>query len=312
MSVISFTTLFALCLVTASEAEQSPADAADQAPVAASQPLPHHWITSYSEAVRLAALHKKPLLLHFDAPWCGACRRMEEAVLHQPSVTALLGDKVIGVRLNADYNKDLIAEFGISSLPTEVVVLADGTRGSRYTGATSLSSYVARLNQVSGINSQAIARADAKAQLASEVKNLRSCLIVKRDGKMVGLGGFSPVALKTNRQWVAGSDKFVANHEGVCYFLTSAEEVAAFQAAPATFIPRLHGCDLVELSEANLAKPGAIEYGSFFEGGMFFFSSLENRSRFEKNPRWFMAAATGASAENEDGFPFLKMPTANQ
>jgi len=236
---------------------------------------------------------------------------MDEAVLNKAQVTALLGDKVIGVRLNADYNKDLIAEFGISSLPTEVVVLADGTRGSRFTGATTLNPYIARLNDVSGVNSAAIAKADAKAKTTEEPKNLRTCLIVKRDGKMVGLGGFSPVALKANRQWLAGNDQFLVTHEGVDYYLTSDQEVAAFNANPDVYIPRLHGCDLVKLSEENLAKPGAIEYGSFYEGDMFFFSTLENRSRFEKNPRWFLAAATDANAENQDGFPFLKLPTAN-
>lgn len=275
--------------------------------------LPHHWLTSYAEASAMASRHKLPLLLHFDAPWCGACRQMEQAVLNQSRVTALLGTKVIGVRLNADYNKDLIAEFGISTLPTEVVVLADGSRGSRYLGATSLNSYVSRLNSISGSNSAVVAKSETKVAAKSpETQNLRSCLIVKHDGKMVGLGGFSPIALKSNRKWTRGSEAFVAEHEGVCYYFSSTSEVDRFKAGPAYYIPQLHGCDLVELSRENRALPGAIEYGAFYNNKVFFFASLENRTRFEANPRWFLAAATDAYIENQEGYPFLKsIPVSN-
>ena len=243
---------------------------------------------------------------------------MEQSVLNRTEVTALLGKKVIGVRLNADYNKDLIAEFGISSLPTEVVVLADGSRGSRYLGATTLGSYVSRLNTISGTNDAAVAKAanddaaaESKTVASTTAQSLRACLIVKHDGKMVGLGGFSPIALKSNRQWKRGTEKFVAEHEGVCYYFGSENEVQQFQADPSYYVPHLHGCDLVELSEENRALPGAIEYGAFYNNQMYFFASLENRTRFEQNPRWFVSAVTDAYVENEEGYPFLKYLSNN-
>lgn len=285
--------------------------------------LPQRWVTSYREARAMAATSKLPMLLHFDAPWCGACRQMEQSVLNRSAVTSLLGTKVIGVRLNADYNKDLIAEFGISSLPTEVVVLADGSRGSRYLGATTLGSYVSRLNAISGTNAAAVAKvakaasskeaqkSKAVAKTQADPQSLRACLIVKHDGKMVGLGGFSPIALKANRTWKRGTEEFVAEHEGVCYYFGSESEAQRFEANPSYYIPQLHGCDLVELSEENRALPGAIEFGAFYNNQVYFFASLENRTRFERNPRWFVTAVTDAYVENQDGYPFLKSLSNN-
>jgi len=268
----------------------------------------------------MAAQHKLPLVLHFDATWCGACRRMERDVLNRASVTSLLGSRVVGVRIDADHYKNLISEFGISTLPTEVVVFADGSQGSRYAGAVSLDSYVSRLNNISGSNqaviarsqmkisgsSQAvIARSQMKTDAKDESKTVRSCLIVRHDGKMVGVGGFSPVALTKSRSWKKGSSEFVASHEGVDYFLQNEAELNKFNASPERFIPKLHGCDLVELFQENRATAGAIEYGSFYKGRLFFFASLANRNRFENNPTWYMGVVADAQTANDEMFPFL-------
>lgn len=259
------------------------------------------WLHSFEEARKIATDRKLPLLLHFDATWCGACRRMEAEVLNKSQVKDLLGEKVVGVRIDADRYQDLIREYGISTLPTEVVVQPDGSRSEKFTGAVSLNQYVARLNQLQGN------AADDQTQVAQAVddKAVRSCLIVQRDGKMVGLGGFSPVALTREKRWKKGSETFVVSHEGVDYFLQSADEAKQFEASPERFIPGLHGCDLVELQLENRATTGAIEYGAFYKGKVFFFASVENRDRFENNPTWYLNAMTDARTANNEMFPFL-------
>lgn len=260
------------------------------------------WLTSYESARQIAIRHKLPLLLHFDAPWCGACRQMEANVLLTSSVKAKLGTEVIGVRLNADVNKHLIAQFGISTLPTEVVIFGDGTRGQTFVGATSLPSYVSRLASISGKNSavfqdseaavaaSAVGKSNAATGIASV--NLRSCLIVTRNGAMVGLGGFSPVSLRNKRAWKKGDQRHVATHDGVDYYLTAPEQVAEFESNPTAFIPKFHGCDLVTLRHDNEVKTGAIEYGAFYDGNMYFFASTGNRDRFQKNPAWYLEGAS--------------------
>lgn len=269
--------------------------------------LPQAWQTSYEKAQEMAASQKLPLLLHFEATWCGACVRMERDVLQRQEVKELLGLEVVGVKIDADQYKHLVSEYGISTLPTEVVVYANGTRGTRHVGATSLSSYVSRLKNIGGSNRAVVAKAVTKKATAKaeEAKAVRSCLIVRHDGKMVGVGGFSPVALTEGRKWRKGTSLFRHSHEGVCYFLQSEAERLKFAADPEKFIPHLHGCDLVELFNENRATAGAIEYGAFYKGQVFFFASLENRNRFEINPTWYTGAMTDAGTANDEMFPFL-------
>ena len=275
--------------------------------------LPQTWQTSYEAARKMAAKNKLPLLLHFDATWCGACVRMERDVLQRPEVKRLLGREVVGVKIDADQYKHLIGEFGISTLPTEVVVYADGTRGSRHVGATSLSSYVSRLKSIGGSNRAVVAKADTQkpALKGEESRSVRSCLIVRHDGKMVGVGGFSPVALTESRSWRKGTSLFRHSHEGVCYFLQTEAERIKFAKDPARYIPHLHGCDLVELFNENRATAGAIEYGAFYKGQVFFFASLENRNRFENNPTWYTGVMTDARTANDEMFPFLSRELLN-
>ena len=315
MSVTS--TLIALsCLMLP---DVKPEVARNEMPLAgevANDELPHEWLTSYEEGKQLAARNGLPLLLHFDASWCGACRRMESQVLHKADVTRLLGTNVVGVRVDADRYKDLIREYGISTLPTEVVVQPDGTRGEKLIGAVSLSSYVSRLmnlrpHHVTNAKSQSQSELAATVASKDVTSSVRSCLIVRHDGKMVGMGGYSPVALVTEKQWKKGSDGFVATHEGVEYFLQSQDEVTQFAANPHRYIPGMHGCDLVELHLENRATTGAIEYGAFYQGKVFFFASLENRDRFENNPTWYLGAMTDARTANDEMFPFLERKTVH-
>ncbi|MCP4854648.1 MAG: thioredoxin family protein [Fuerstiella sp.] len=308
MSVCSFTPLLTVCFLATPDMDLfSGMPPTEMQPAVNTPEVSHDWLNSYEEAKELAAKSKLPLLLHFDATWCGACRRMDRDVLHREQVTALLGQSVIGVRIDSDQHKKLTAEFKISTLPTEVVVFADGTVGGRYVGAVSLDTYVARLRKISGRNSDVVAsQAPQTDDISESDSSKRSCLIVRHDGKVVGVSGYSPVALTVQRQWKKGSDRFVATHEGVDYFLQSEEEVRQFNDKPDRYIPRLHGCDLVELFQENRATAGSIEYGSFYLGEAFFFASLENRERFVNNPTWFLGVMADARTANNEKFPFLR------
>ncbi len=314
MTVVSMTTFLVMTLVSMDMGVKTDSSEVTREANVSGPDLPHYWLSSYEDAKQIAARNKLPLLLHFDATWCGACRRMDQDVLNKDSVTSLLGAHVIGVKIDADQYKNLISEFGISTLPTEVVINADGTPGGRFVGATSLSSYVSRINGISSYNTQAIAdsqTATKETDSKEAARNVRSCLIVKHDGKMVGVGGFSPVALTDARHWIKGSSDFVASHEGVDYFLQSADELTKFNGNPNRYIPKMHGCDLVELYQENRATAGAIEYGAFYKGQVFFFASLENRSRFETNPTWYMGVMTDSRTANDEMFPFLTRDMAD-
>ena len=265
------------------------------------------WLDSFDDAKKLSIEKNVPVILHFEAVWCGACRTMDSAVLSQPEVVKHLGRTVIGVRIDADRDPGLIAKYGISSLPTEVVIGSDGQELARYAGSASLSEYTARLNK-----SGASKETDPNTNPVQELdENLRRCLLVMRDGKVVGLGGFCPVSMMRDKKWLKGSEEFVGSHDGVDYFFQSAEEREAFFASPEQFIPGLHGCDPVELQRGRRAETGAIELGAFYKGRVFFFTSPSNRSLFKSNPAWYAEGLSADGIQNPEQFPFLKSMNLN-
>lgn len=271
--------------------------------------LPGKWLSSFDEAKKLAESQQVPLIVHFEASWCGPCRQMEASVLSQQLVLEQLSTDFVGVRVDADRHSDLISRFGIASLPTEIILLPGGKETARYVGVASLSSYVSRLQRISTNSVVAKQETEVADESSASDDKLRSCLIVQHDGKMVGLGGFSPVALVTSKLWEKGSEQHVAAFEGVDYFFRSATEKEQFLRAPQEYVPRLHGCDPVELARKNRAEAGAIEYGAFYKGQLYFFSSLKNRQQFQSNPEWYAEGIATDSVKNEEEFPFLRNTT---
>ena len=265
------------------------------------------WMHSFAEAKAIALEKKLPLLLHFEADWCGACRTMESSVMNQDSVLSVLGTEVIAVKINADHHPELISQYGIASLPTEVFVGDDGKELRRYVGGTSLPDYLARLQNVKTL----VGSTNETASADSLDENLRPCLLVKREGHVVGLGGYSPVAMQKEQKWVKGNEEFVGNYLGVDYFFQSPAERELFLASPEQYIPGLHGCDPVELQVARRAQVGAIELGSIYKGRLFFFQNEANRQRFQSNPAWYAEGVSTDGLQNADQFPFLKSMTLN-
>lgn len=287
-----------------------------KSPAAVSATHEGEWFDSF-ELAQQQALHKKlPLIIHFEADWCGPCRKMKSEVLQQPQVLQMLGTKVIAVRVNADRSPDIVSKFSVASLPTEVIVAADGKELARYVGGTSVTEYVARIGRLpatsadTAISSSVHSTAESPANSNAD-ENVRPCLLVMRDGKMVGLGGYSPVAMKQEKKWVKGSEEFVGAYLGVDYYFQSAEERDAFFASPEEFIPSLHGCDPVELQLAGRAEAGAIEFGAFYKGRLFFFSNRQNRDRFNNNPAWYAEGLLQNDIQNLEQFPFLKSMNLN-
>ncbi|MCA9063136.1 MAG: thioredoxin family protein [Planctomycetaceae bacterium] len=267
------------------------------------------WMTSFSKAMAEAESRGVPLIVHFEATWCVACRQMDSAVLTQPDVVEVLGESVIGVRIDADRDRELISRFKVDLLPTEIVLDSSGKETARHVGNVSLASYISRLNSLRGTPTSDSAVADSQAadkNNAEDDAEIRSCLITHFDGKMVGVGGYSPVALIRQRQWKKGSEEFVATYQGVDYFFQSDDERRTFTAEPSRFVPQLHGVDLVALYQDHRAAAGAIEYGSFYNGQLYFFASLQNRNRFQSNPSWYVKAIETRQAVNSEDFPFLR------
>ncbi|MCL6479561.1 MAG: thioredoxin [Peptococcaceae bacterium] len=73
---------------------------------------------------------RTPVLVDFWADWCGPCKMIA------PVVEEIAGEyqgKVQVAKVNVDQNRDIPAEFKISSIPT-LVMFKDGAEVERFVG----------------------------------------------------------------------------------------------------------------------------------------------------------------------------------
>jgi len=106
------------------------------------------WESRLQDAARQAAATNRLVLVHFWAPWCVACRKMDQEIFSQPDVQAAIDADYVAVRLNVDHNQAIAQQYGVSELPTDVVVLPDGRLVDRRPGFLDRYQYVARLRQI--------------------------------------------------------------------------------------------------------------------------------------------------------------------
>jgi YHS domain-containing protein len=109
-----------------------------------------------------------------------------------------------------------------------------------------------------------------------------------RRPRMMGLHGYSPVALVASKQWVHGDPRFAMDYKGIVYQFTSADEFRRFRETPERFAPQILGCDPVILDITDRAVTGDIRYAAFFDGELFLFVSDKSRQFFEQDPERFV------------------------
>ncbi len=71
-------------------------------------------------------------LVDFWAEWCGPCRMMAPAL---DEIAEQYAGKVMVGKVNVDNESDLATEFGVSSIPT-LIVMKDGAEVNRFIGVT--------------------------------------------------------------------------------------------------------------------------------------------------------------------------------
>lgn len=249
------------------------------------------WRQDYEAAFAEARRENKPLLLHFSASWCGPCRQMEANVLYQPDVLKRLDQAVIPVMIDYDENPKLVEQFSVRLLPTDIYVDPNGRVVGRDTGNRSLGVYVSRLNSVASRVAGEFAsakpeRREPKQEVAERPKQpaVEPRVVEKPAAVVIGLDGYSPVALSTSRKWIRGREEFALEYKGVIYRMSSADELARFRASPEKYAPKLLGCDPVVLWNSDRALSGSTQHGAFFDGALYLFVSRESREQFKKEP----------------------------
>lgn len=252
------------------------------------------WRTDYDAAYAEAVRTKRPLLVHFYGQQCPPCRRMEQEVLHQPDVVAMLSTQYVAVKVDAGNPANikggqLVQRFGVHALPCDVIIdPLSGRLISQVEGFQDLHRYrttaVRSRGQFDQFNKIVIVQ-QPQAESPAEAESEPTRDITLGDPQpIVGMDGFSPVALGAQRKWVPGRADFAYDFKGITYYLADEQELKAFRERPQEFAPRLLGCDPVVLNETDRAVQGNTDYGAFFDGDLYLFESDESRRRFKSNP----------------------------
>ncbi len=276
------------------------------------------FYTAEAEARRLGL----PMVVHFSAEWCGPCQQMEREVLHSPALYRQLEGRFIAVKIDSDRNPELVRRFGIDSLPSDLFLDTNGTVLSRSSAYQDQQSYLSRIAHVDArvaqsrkmqIAGNAMPKDSHQASVGAESGGPelqrqpqgldpimpheagrptgpdprsvpRAGTPTKRPTWALGLRGFSPVTLSKSRQWVRGDAHFASEYKGIVYHMTSAAELAEFEANPNQYAPQLQGCDPVVFEEQGRAIIGDTRFGVFYNGELYFFVNPETRARFKAAP----------------------------
>jgi protein disulfide-isomerase len=135
--------------------------------IAAQSPI--QWQTTLEGAKRIAAQNNQFVLIHFWAPYCGVCRQMEEEVFPDPRVAQVIQQLYVPVKLNTEYFPATAQQFGITKLPTDVVLSPGGQLLRKMEGYAKAPEYAAELMQIA--NSARPAPAKPAAPVYANVNN---------------------------------------------------------------------------------------------------------------------------------------------
>jgi YHS domain-containing protein/thiol-disulfide isomerase/thioredoxin len=286
------------------------------------------WRHNFEQAEAEARQRGLPILVHFHAKWCGPCRKMDQMVLNDPQVVRQLRAGVVAVKVDNDERPDLVKRFHVDMLPADLFLDPKGFVLDRFTGERDRQTYVSQVARVESRFAQSRATQIASQQrqdppmdggfaplpiapdpvvqrprsfyreqladrprIASPSSQIESGTVNPSNGvsrNLVGLRGYSPVALVRTRRWVRGNAAFPGEYKGIWYYLTSAEELRGFQANPDQFAPQVLGCDPVILDITDRAVRGDVHFAVFFDGQLYLFVSEKSRQVFKQDPDRFV------------------------
>lgn len=85
-----------------------------------------HWQQDIESAKATARQSNRLVLVHVVADGCGPCAALEKNVFNQPGVAAAIEQQFVPVKLNANEFPGIATGFGITRVPTDVIITPDG------------------------------------------------------------------------------------------------------------------------------------------------------------------------------------------
>lgn len=109
------------------------------------------WQANLETAKRMAQQRNQMVLIHFWADWCRSCKEMEQEVFAGSEVVAALETGFVPVKVNVDHFPHTCQRYGVSVLPSDVIITPEGHLVGKIEGKATQSQYLAKLGQVAAI-----------------------------------------------------------------------------------------------------------------------------------------------------------------
>lgn len=113
----------------------------------------------------------------------------------------------------------------------------------------------------------------------------------------LGLGGYCPVRLLNDRQWIAGDSKLVALYDGFAYRFSDGRRLQIFRANPSKYAPALGGDNIVHFAKTGQRSPSDFTQGVVHDGRLYFVGSSSQRREFLDEPKRFANADLALGGE---------------
>lgn len=114
---------------------------------------PVQWQPTLDAARAMAAQTNRLVLIHFWGEGCPPCARMDSDVFSRPDVADTITRNYVAVRVDRAQFPNIAAQFGVSAVPTDVIVTPQGRVIGTYVGAVPPQQFMGRLEQIASIHS---------------------------------------------------------------------------------------------------------------------------------------------------------------
>lgn len=106
------------------------------------------WQPTLDAAKRTAARTNRLVLVHFWADWCRPCVEMERTVFNRSDVAELIEANFVPVKINHDQFPYTAQQFGVQSIPCDVILTPQGQVIQKATGGAPAEVYKTRLARI--------------------------------------------------------------------------------------------------------------------------------------------------------------------
>ncbi len=105
------------------------------------------WLFDLDKARQVAGDQDKLVMIHFSAAWCGPCKELDRFVFVNPMAVRAISSQVVPVKIDVDVHANIAEEYGIASVPTDVLITPAGHVVAQQSSPRSSDGYIQLIGQ---------------------------------------------------------------------------------------------------------------------------------------------------------------------